>query len=443
MVEVVGLDVGDHGHLGGQGREGAVALVGLEHQPLAAVPDGVGAHLAHVGPDEEGRPKPRLHQHEREHRAGGGLAVGAGHGQAPAGGGDGRQHLGPAHHRQVAPGRLGQLGVVGGHRRRGGDQVGRADLVGPVADRDRHALGHQPVHHRRAAQVTPGHRVAHGGQHGGDGAHPRPAHPHHVDPPRYREVDRGRVAVAALSGHGRPPPRPPGRPRRDGRRPGPPPPMAASRPGSAKRPSRIASSRSGSQSASGRSTPRARGHQGPGVGRLVIARRPGQRDQHRRHAGYGQLGHGDRPGPADDHVGRLVEEVHAGLEGDEPQAQAACCPGVGAPHGVPVPPAGHVVEGAVGAPGPPSGQARRCAVDRAGPERPSEHADHGPVGREAELAPGLADRGRGAVDGARPRRAPGPRSPPPWAGGCRGRPRHWPRRTGRAPGGPGRARRPR
>ncbi len=35
VVEVLGVDVGDHGDGGAQAQEGAVALVGLDHDPVA------------------------------------------------------------------------------------------------------------------------------------------------------------------------------------------------------------------------------------------------------------------------------------------------------------------------------------------------------------------------------------------------------------------------
>ena len=219
-------------------------------------------------------------------------------------------------------GRLGQLGVVRAHRRGEGHQVGRPHLLGAVADVDRHPVGHQPVDHRRAPQVAAGHRVAHGGEHGGDGAHPGPAHPHHVDRPRGGEVGRGGGGPRPLSGHGRPPPRPPGRRRRGGRRPGRPPPWQPAGRGRQQLVEELLEA-GGVAVGVGEQDPSPGAGQGAGVGRLVVAGRPGERHQHRGHAGHGQLGHGDGPGPADHHVGRLVEQVHSGLEGDQPQAEAA------------------------------------------------------------------------------------------------------------------------
>jgi hypothetical protein len=45
---MVGLDIGDDGDVRHQRQEGAVALVGLDHDPLALVPHRVGADLVDV-----------------------------------------------------------------------------------------------------------------------------------------------------------------------------------------------------------------------------------------------------------------------------------------------------------------------------------------------------------------------------------------------------------
>ena len=58
VVEVVRFDIGDDGHVRRQRQEGPVALVGLDHQPLPLVPDGVGPDLVDVPADEERRPGP-------------------------------------------------------------------------------------------------------------------------------------------------------------------------------------------------------------------------------------------------------------------------------------------------------------------------------------------------------------------------------------------------
>ena len=124
-LEVVGLDVGDDGGVAGQLEEGAVALVGLDHEQVALVPDRAGADLVDVAADDERRAQPGLDQHEGQHRRGRRLAVGAGHRDAAAGGGDGGQGLGPAQHRDAALVGGHDLGVAGRDGGRDGDRVER------------------------------------------------------------------------------------------------------------------------------------------------------------------------------------------------------------------------------------------------------------------------------------------------------------------------------
>ena len=99
VVEVIGFDVRDDRQVGGQLDEGAVALVGLDDEQLAVVPDRTAADLVELAPDDERRLESGLHEREREHRRGRGLAVRTGHGDAPARRRDRRQDLGSAHHR--------------------------------------------------------------------------------------------------------------------------------------------------------------------------------------------------------------------------------------------------------------------------------------------------------------------------------------------------------
>jgi len=117
VVQVVRLDVGHDRQGGLEDLERAVALVGLDHQEVAAVPHRIGADLAHVRTDQKRRGEAGLDQDEGQHRRGRGLAVGARHRHRAAGGGDGGEHLGPAHHHDAtAAGRV-ELDIVGRHRR--------------------------------------------------------------------------------------------------------------------------------------------------------------------------------------------------------------------------------------------------------------------------------------------------------------------------------------
>ena len=67
VVEVVRFDVGDHGDLRLESEEAAVALVGLDHQPLAVVPHRVGPDPTQVTPDDEGGVHLGLDQDESQH----------------------------------------------------------------------------------------------------------------------------------------------------------------------------------------------------------------------------------------------------------------------------------------------------------------------------------------------------------------------------------------
>ena len=133
VVQVLPVQVGDDGDLGGEQRKGAVGLVGLGHEIVAPAQDGVGPqpvpHRAHHhGGVEVSGPEDR-----RGHGGGGGLAVHAGD-----------RHLGMVLHqpgqqfppaqdfKPPGPGR-GQLRVVLFHRGGVDHDVGVPQVFGPVA----------------------------------------------------------------------------------------------------------------------------------------------------------------------------------------------------------------------------------------------------------------------------------------------------------------------
>ena len=145
--------------------------------------------------------------------------------------------------------------------------------------------------------------MAHAGEHGGDRAHARAADADDVDRARTREIEvglgmhvgrgtgglldevgdaRGGVGTAerrARRRHGV-------EPRRVGEQ-------------------RVELARRGarpSSSASATTTAAPARDERLGVRGLVVARRAGERHEHRRHADDGELGHGDRAGAADDHA---------------------------------------------------------------------------------------------------------------------------------------------
>jgi hypothetical protein len=78
MIEMLGIDVGDDGHISRELQEGAVGLVRLHHHPLAIAHAGIGAVGIDDAAVDDGRIEPaRIEQRGDEGRRGG-LAMGAG-----------------------------------------------------------------------------------------------------------------------------------------------------------------------------------------------------------------------------------------------------------------------------------------------------------------------------------------------------------------------------
>ena len=202
VVQVVGLDVGDHGHGGGQLEERAVGLVGLGHEMGAAAGGGVDPAGLEVAADGERRVEPGRLQDGHDHAGGGGLAVGAGDRDAVLALHEQGQQLGPAEHGDVQdPGRD-QLRVGGPDRGRGDHQVGPPHPGPVVARPDLGPEGPQRLEGGRLAPVRPGDPVPPGQQQPGEPAHPGPTDPDQVDSPR------GPVPPAARPATGVPPDRP-------------------------------------------------------------------------------------------------------------------------------------------------------------------------------------------------------------------------------------------
>ena len=129
IVEMLGVDVGDDRDRRRQLGEGAVALVGLDHHPVACAEPRVGA----VGVDDpavdHGRVELRGFEQRADHRGRRGLAVGAGDRDRPFEAHQLAQHLGAAHHRHAAGAGGDDLGVVGLDRRRDDDDLGGAEVL--------------------------------------------------------------------------------------------------------------------------------------------------------------------------------------------------------------------------------------------------------------------------------------------------------------------------
>ena len=316
-----------------------------------------------------------------------------------------------------------------------------------------HAERPQPLEPGRRLEVAAGDLVAHGRQHGGDGAHARAADAHHVDPAGPVEVEADRFAGRSCDpragrgrvSHGRAP--------RPGRRPRPPPragpsdrparPMSASRSGSASRASSSAASRSAVSSRRGRAGPR---RPAPAPGRWPSGGRPGARAAGRgsRQPDRGQLGDGRGAGPAHGEVGGREDQVHPVLVPDllVDEALRDGHGGAAASDLVPVPLADDVADGEVGPVPPAAGQADDGVVDPAGAERAAGDGDHRAARRAGRARPGPPRAaGRAAVDGQYlgPDRVAGDHGPGQ-VGALEGH-RRWPGRTGPPAGWRRRARR--
>ncbi|OIQ72553.1 hypothetical protein GALL_458230 [mine drainage metagenome] len=138
VIQVLAINVGDHGEGGIQQQEAAIALVRLGHQegPLAQL--GVAADGAELAADDDGGINPALAEHLGDHAGGGGLAVGTGHGDAVLHAHQFRQHLPPGDHGDLR--RMGRhhLGVVAPHGAGDDHHLGTFDAGCRMADANRH-----------------------------------------------------------------------------------------------------------------------------------------------------------------------------------------------------------------------------------------------------------------------------------------------------------------
>ena len=111
-VEVLAVDVGDHGQGRGELEERAVRLVGLRHQELALAQPRARAEDAEPPAHHHRGVEPAAVEHQRHHRGGRGLAVAARHRDPVLEAHQLGQHLGARDHGDPVAPRLGHLGVV-------------------------------------------------------------------------------------------------------------------------------------------------------------------------------------------------------------------------------------------------------------------------------------------------------------------------------------------
>ena len=181
VIEMLGIDVGDDHDIGRQLQERAVALVGLDHHPVAGAEPGVGAVGVDDAAIDHGRIETAGIEQRRHHRRRGGLAMGAGNRDAAFQPHQFGQHFGPAHHRNALGAGRHQFRIVALDRGRDHDHVGAVDILGLVADRDLDALLAQPRDIAALGGVRALHGVAEIDQHLGDAAHADAADPDEVN----------------------------------------------------------------------------------------------------------------------------------------------------------------------------------------------------------------------------------------------------------------------
>jgi hypothetical protein len=172
MLHMLGVDVGDDGDGRGQAVEAAVALIRLDHHPFARPGPGVRpVGMDHAAVDHGGV-EAALVQQGRHHGRGRGLAMGARDGDVRLQPHQFGQHLGPAHHRQLAAARLFQFRVALLDR----EEITTTATSSPIfsarwPSKKVAPKLHQPVGDLAGLGVRPLHPVAQRDQHLGDARH--------------------------------------------------------------------------------------------------------------------------------------------------------------------------------------------------------------------------------------------------------------------------------
>ncbi len=134
VIEMLGIDIGDDGDVGRAPQEGAVALVGFHHHPLAGAEPRIGAvGIDDAAIDHRGVEIAGVEQ-RRHHRRGGGLAMGAGDCDAALQAHQFGEHLGAPHHRNARRTRGHQFRIVALDGRGHHHDIGAGHVVGGMAD---------------------------------------------------------------------------------------------------------------------------------------------------------------------------------------------------------------------------------------------------------------------------------------------------------------------
>src|SRR5271166_3981261 len=136
-IEMLGIDVGDDRDRRRQSCKGAVALVGLDHHPIARSQAGVGAVSVDDAAIDHSRVELRGLEQRADHRSRRGLAVGPGDCQRPFKPHQLSEHFGAPNHRQAAHSCRYDLRIVVFDRGGDNDDLCRAQILGIMSDCDR------------------------------------------------------------------------------------------------------------------------------------------------------------------------------------------------------------------------------------------------------------------------------------------------------------------
>ena len=153
ILQMVGVDIGDHRDLRIQAQEAAVAFVCFGDQPVAAAEPRVGADRQQLPADHEGGIHAAFREHAGDQRGRRGLAVGAGHRDPALEAHQLRQHFRARHHRNAMRARGQQLDVVDLDRARHHNHVGAVDMRGIVTTLYAGTELRKPLRYRRIGHV--------------------------------------------------------------------------------------------------------------------------------------------------------------------------------------------------------------------------------------------------------------------------------------------------
>ena len=181
MVEMLRVDIGDNRDGAIEAQKAAIALVGLDHHPVAGAKAGVAAiGIDDAAVDHRGIDAARIQQ-RGNHAGGGGFAMRSGHRHGAFQPHQLGQHFGAAHHGDAGLQRGGHLGVVTLYRRAGNHHRRIAKVLGLVPDEHGDAARAQAFHHIALGDVGALHPVTQIGHHLGDTGHADAANAHEMD----------------------------------------------------------------------------------------------------------------------------------------------------------------------------------------------------------------------------------------------------------------------